>query len=193
MEEVVQPLPWVKAFKTSDNIPVVESLEEAIRVVKGKEEEVVHIPLEEKRERPRGATEVKIFNSYQDFKNLLEEEMAGIRRVLDGTLLSRLEESRHRALTAKRIKEILKQSPDLALMESGDAIDTSVLKVTVNPSPELELEVMEEAMKGMKDKLETLENAKKICESLFDVESGSAIEMLVGFTDGVPTKIILNI
>lgn len=181
MDVVKKPLPWVEAFST-----------EGKAQASVKEEEVGQIPWEA----PQSSTEFRILKSFQELKKLLEEEADRVKRNIEGVIPSRLEETRQRAEVAKRIREALVRSPHVEMMGRGAQeyeAEVSGLQVEVNPNPEHELEILEEAMKSLKGKLEMLANVKRVCENLFDLESSVAVEMLVGLTDGVPTRLILNI
>ena len=137
------------------------------------------------------ALELKSFTTSDELKKFLDGEIGRIRSEI-GDLLRRLEEIRIRADRLQKAQAALlkfageKQMPTLEAKE----LDLPGLKVWINPTPKQETETLEEIVKAMQTKLDTLQRIRKALEPLADFEEG-VMTISVVTSDDVPRKMMI--
>lgn len=137
------------------------------------------------------SSELKIFNSPDEFKKFLDDEIGRIRTLL-GDYLRRLEEVRIKTDRFKKAQDALVKfagEKQVTPYESRE-IDLSGLKVFVNPSLRQETDTLEEMARGLQDKLNTIQRIRKALDPLISFEEG-IVTMSAVMADNIPTKIMI--
>jgi len=134
-----------------------------------------------------------MFNTPDELKKFLDDEIGRIRTLL-GDYLRRLEENRIKTEKLKKAQEAIikfageKQIPSL----EGREIDLSGFKVFVNPSLRQEMDVLEDIVKSLQDKLNTIQKIRKALEPLTGFEEG-IVTIVAIISDNVPIKLMIHL
>ncbi|MCP8309217.1 MAG: hypothetical protein H3Z53_04355 [archaeon] len=141
----------------------------------------------------QASLELKMFNTPDELKKFLDDEIGRIRTLL-GDYLRRLEENRIKTEKLKKAQEAIikfageKQIPSL----EGREIDLSGFKVFVNPSLRQEMDVLEDIVKSLQDKLNTIQKIRKALEPLTGFEEG-IVTIVAIISDNVPIKLMIHL
>lgn len=134
--------------------------------------------------------DLKNFGTPEDLKKFLDEEMGKVRTML-GDYLRRLEETRAKSEKMKKAHDALikfageKQLPPLDARE----IDIMGLKIIVNPGPKQEMESLEEVVKSMQDRLNTIQKVRKAFDPLSTEEGIVTITAVMA--DNLPIRLMI--
>ncbi|MGQ9468855.1 MAG: hypothetical protein ACUVTD_03390 [Nitrososphaerales archaeon] len=139
----------------------------------------------------QASSELKIFNTPEELKKSLDDEIGRIRNLL-GDYLRRLEENRIKTDRLKKAQEaIIKFAGEKQILSlEGREIDLSGLRVFVNPSLRQEMDLLEEIVKTLQDKLNTLQKIRKALEPLTGFEEG-IVTIAAIMSDNVPTRLMI--
>ncbi|MEM2872881.1 MAG: hypothetical protein QXD82_01785 [Nitrososphaerales archaeon] len=141
----------------------------------------------------QASSELRIFNTPEELKKSLDDEIGRVRTLL-GDYLRRLEEIRIRIERLKKTQEALvkfageKQMPSL----EGREIDLLGLKVLVNPSLRQEMDALEDIVKSLQDKLNIMQKIRKALDPLTSFEEG-IVTIVTVMSDNVPIKIMVHL
>jgi len=134
-----------------------------------------------------------MFNTPDELKKSLDDEIGRIRTLL-GDYLRRLEETRIKTDRLKKAQEAIikfageKQIPSL----EGREIELSGLKVFVNPNLRQETDMLEDIVKTLQDKLNTIQKIRKALEPLTGFEEG-IVTIAAVMSDNIPTKLMIHL
>ena len=137
------------------------------------------------------SSELKVFNSPEEFKKFLDDEIGRIRTLL-GDYLRRLEEVRIKTDRLKKAQDALVKfagEKQITPSESRE-IDLSGLKVFVNPSLRQETDTLEDMVRSLQDKLNMIQKIRKALDPLISFEEG-IVTISAVTTDNIPTKIMI--
>lgn len=140
------------------------------------------------------SVEFKQFKTPKDLTQFIEDEVGRVRTML-GEYLRRLEEGRGRVERAKKTREALaKFAGSKDVMHGGPReIVVGGLKVTLNATPEQEQEVLEEVVRTLQDKLNSLQVVRKSIEPLTHLEETQGAIISVATIDSIPVKLLLSV
>lgn len=136
-------------------------------------------------------SELKVFNSPEELKKFLDDEIGRIRTLL-GDYLRRLEEVRIKTDRLKKAQDALVKfagEKQITTSESRE-IDLSGLKVFVNPSPRQETDTLEDMVRSLQDKLNIIQRIRKALDPLISFEEG-IVTISAVTADNIPTKIMI--
>jgi hypothetical protein len=136
-------------------------------------------------------SELKVFNSPEELKKFLDDEIGRIRTLL-GDYLRRLEEVRIKTDRLKKAQDALVKfagEKQITTSESRE-IDLSGLKVFVNPSPRQETDTLEDMVRSLQDKLNMIQRIRKALDPLISFEEG-IVTISAVTADNIPTKIMI--
>jgi len=139
----------------------------------------------------QASLELKSFNTPEELKKFLDDEIGRIRTLL-GDYLRRLEENRIKAERLKKAQEAIvklageKQVPSF----EGREIDLSGLKILVNPGLKQEMEVLEDVVKSLQDKLNIIQKIRKALDPLTSFEEG-IVTISTVMSDNIPIRIMI--
>ncbi len=134
-----------------------------------------------------------MFNTPDELKKFLDDEIGRIRTLL-GDYLRRLEENRVKAEKLKKAQEAItkfageKQIPST----EGREIDLSGFKVFVNPSLRQEMDLLEDVVKSLQDKINTTQRIRKALEPLTGFEEG-ILTVVAIISDNVPIRLMIRL
>lgn len=134
--------------------------------------------------------ELRTFQTPEELKKFLDDEIGRLRTLL-GDHLRRLEEARIKAEKLRKAHDALakfagsKQIPNF----EGREVDMTGLRVMINPTPRQEMDLLEEVVKTLQDKLNTVQRVRKAFDPLA-VEEG-IVTITVAIADNVPHKLML--
>ncbi|MEM3383475.1 MAG: hypothetical protein QXL52_03705 [Nitrososphaerales archaeon] len=137
--------------------------------------------------------EFKTFNTPDEFKKFLDDEVGRIRTLL-GDYLRRLEENRIKAERLKKAQEaIVKLAGEKQVTSfDGKEIDLSGLRVLVNPSLRQETEILEDIVKSLQDKLNIMQKIRKALDPLASFEEG-IVTISAVMSDNIPIKLMVHL
>ena len=141
----------------------------------------------------QASLELKSFNTPEELKKFLDDEIGRIRTLL-GDYLRRLEENRIKAERLKKAQEAIvklageKQVPSF----EGREIDLSGLKILVNPGLKQEMEVLEDVVKSLQDKLNIIQKIRKALDPLTSFEEG-IVTISTVMSDNIPIRIMIHL
>lgn len=141
----------------------------------------------------QASLELRIFNTPEELKKSLDDEIGRVRTLL-GDYLRRLEENRIKIERLKKAQEAIvkfageKQIP----LPEGREIDLSGLKVLLNPSLRQEMDALEDVVKSLQDKLNIMQKIRKALDPLTSLEEGIATIVTV-MSDDIPIKIMIHL
>ncbi|MCP8307300.1 MAG: hypothetical protein H3Z53_00615 [archaeon] len=141
----------------------------------------------------QASLELRMFNTPDELKKSLDDEIGRIRTLL-GDYLRRLEETRIKTDRLKKAQEAIikfageKQIPSL----EGREIELSGLKVFVNPNLRQETDMLEDIVKTLQDKLNTIQKIRKALEPLTGFEEG-IVTIAAVMSDNIPTKLMIHL
>ena len=126
---------------------------------------------------------ITFFESVPEFKENIEQAIMETKTVL-GETLSKTEEVRGRyELSKKRFESIKKLSSGKTNdMRNARRMEVAGFKVLVNPSADYELNLMEESVSSLQQRLEAFEKTKEIFPSL----NGNNMKIAMVLNDGIP-------
>ncbi len=141
----------------------------------------------------QASLEFKTFNTPDELKKFLDDEIGRIRTLL-GDYLRRLEENRIKTERLKKAQEaIVKLAGEKQVASfEGREIDLSGLKVLVNPSLRQETEVLEDIVKSLQDKLNIIQKIRKALDPLASFEEG-IVTIATVMSDNIPVKIMIHL
>ncbi len=139
------------------------------------------------------SSELKMFNTPDELKKFLDDEIGRIRTLL-GDYLRRLEEVRLKMEKLKKAQDALgKFAGDKQLSSpEGRELDFQGLKVLVNPSLKQETDILEDIVRSLQDKLNLIQKIRKALDPLASIEEGILTTSAI-VSDNVPTKLIVNL
>jgi cysteinyl-tRNA synthetase len=140
------------------------------------------------------SVEFKQFKTPKDLTQFIEDEVGRVRTML-GEYLRRLEEGRGRVERAKKTREALAKFAGSRDVMHGAPREIVVggLKVTLNATPEQEQEVLEEVVRTLQDKLNSLQVVRKSIEPLTHLEETQGAIISVATIDNIPVKLLLSV
>lgn len=140
------------------------------------------------------SVEFKQFKTPKDLIEFIENEVGRVRTML-GEYLRRLEEGRGRVERAKKTREALAKFAGSreAMHSSPREIVVGGLKVTLNATPEQEQEVLEEVVRTLQEKLNSLQVVRKSIEPLTNLEETQGAIISVATIDSIPVKLLLSV
>ncbi|MGB9659988.1 MAG: hypothetical protein ACPLY9_05680 [Nitrososphaerales archaeon] len=141
----------------------------------------------------QASLEFKTFNTPDELKKFLDDEIGRIRTLL-GDYLRRLEENRIKTERLKKAQEAIVKLAGEKQVASFEAreIDLSGLKVLVNPSLRQETEVLEDIVKSLQDKLNIIQKIRKALDPLASFEEG-IVTIATVMSDNIPVKIMIHL
>ncbi|NWG09901.1 MAG: hypothetical protein HXX80_06330 [Nitrososphaerales archaeon] len=137
------------------------------------------------------SSEIRAFDTPENLKKFLEEEISKLRSLL-GDYLRRLEEIRLKADRMKKAHDALSKIAGEKQMPSfeGREVDLTGMKVLVNPSPKQETEVVEDLVKALQGKLDALQKIRKAIDPLTTFEGG-IVTISAVLVDNVPIRLMV--
>ena len=142
---------------------------------------------------PVGEKNVYIMK-FDGVKNLLEyldREIAENKKLL-GDLLREVERVKVAADATSRLEAILKELGGATPPAAAAELDLEGIKVYINPSPRVELQVLVDAIRGLQQKILQLERTRKSLEPLTKLGELNA-DINVVFEDGVIRTIVIKL
>ncbi len=136
------------------------------------------------------ATEVKTFNSISEFIKFIDSRLGEYRRML-GELLRVLEDVRARAEQDKKLRAILEKLGVAAAPASQPVVDLHGFKVAFNPTAEVELEIMEQLVESINEKITKLQTLKKDLEMLSNEDIEAQVKAVI--IDDVPRALLIRL
>ncbi len=141
----------------------------------------------------QASSELRIFNTPEELKKSLDDEIGRVRTLL-GDYLRRLEENRIKIERLKKAQEAIVKfagEKQIPLLE-GREIDLSGLKVLVNPSLRQEMDALEDVVKSLQDKLNIMQKIRKALDPLTSFEEG-IVTIVTVMSDNIPIKIMIHL
>ncbi len=136
------------------------------------------------------ATEVKEFRSISEFIRYVDEKLGEFRRIL-GELLRVLEDVRARAEQDKKLKSLLAKLGAQGAQAGAAVVDLRGIKVAFNPSAEVELELLEQLVESINDKITRLQTIRKELEAIASEDIEAAIKAVI--IDDVPRALLVKV
>ena len=135
--------------------------------------------------------ELRSYSSIEEFVKSLDNELGKMKALL-GDYLRRMEMVKGKAESLIRLGELLgRMSGKGALGLESQEIDLGGLKVTVNPTPKQELDVLVEVVRDLQDRISGLEKLRKSL-SIFEELGGVSLDVEVLYRDGVPERVFIK-
>lgn len=113
------------------------------------------------------------FNNVKDLFEYMDREIAESKKLL-GDMLREVEKIRVAADLSSKLEELLKDLGGAGMPQAAAELELDGVKVYVNPTPRLELQVLVDAIKGMQERILQLERARKSLEPLSKLEGVNA-------------------
>ena len=142
-------------------------------------------------EAPRNL-EFKQFNGVRELLDWLDNEISNTKAVL-GDLLRIVEEDKAKAEIVTRLESLLSEisgSKPAGLREAQ--LELGGVKVYINPTPKLELDLLIDVLRSIQQKVVQLERVKKSLEPLAKIDVGG-IKVSVISENGVPRHVLIKI
>ena len=136
------------------------------------------------------ATEIKEFRSISEFIRYVDEKLGEFRRIL-GELLRVLEDVRARAEQDKKLKSLLAKLGAQGAQAGAAVVDLRGIKVAFNPSAEVELELLEQLVESINDKITRLQTIRKELEAIASEDIEAAIKAVI--IDDVPKALLVKV
>ncbi|RLE80369.1 MAG: hypothetical protein DRJ52_06525 [Thermoprotei archaeon] len=131
------------------------------------------------------------FNSFEELLTYIDEEISETKKQIE-SLSDRYKELKIKAEKLKRLDEVFSKiigSKSPAINE----IDIAGLKVVVGARAIDELTVIEEVLRSLNDKLNSLSKVRKIIEYLARTTGGiEGFSLLVETFNGIPARILIK-
>jgi len=135
-------------------------------------------------------TLVKEFNSIGEFIKDIDAVLAEYRRRL-GELLRRLEDLRVKAEQEKKLKELLAKLGSTQGMTPSNVVKLKNISLVMNPTPQQEIAVLEEAVENLNNKITLLQAVRKDLETIATTEV--EVKLSAVYVDGIPKTLFIRI
>ncbi|MCE4611535.1 MAG: hypothetical protein F7B17_06165 [Desulfurococcales archaeon] len=129
------------------------------------------------------------FGNVKDLFEYMDKEIAESKKML-GDMLREVEKIRVAADLSSKLEELLKDLGGAGMPQAAAELELDGVKVYVNPTPRLELQVLVDAIKGMQERILQLERARKSLEPLSKLEGVNASINVILEGGNVKTVII---
>jgi hypothetical protein len=131
------------------------------------------------------------FSAVKELFEYLDREINNNKKVL-ADLLREVEKVKVAADASAKLEEVLKELGGGAPPSAAAELDLDGVKVYINPSPRLELQVLVDAIRGMQQKILQLEKTRKSLEPLSKLEGLNATISVI-FEDGNLKTIVVKL
>ncbi len=145
-------------------------------------------------------TEIKEFSSLSEFMKYVDEKLSEYRRML-GELLRVLEDIRVRAEQSSKLRSLLARlqtagggggaGGEATAVQPAAVIDLKGFKVAFNPTAEVELELLEQLVESINDKISRLQTIRKELEALSGEDIEATIKAVI--VDDVPRALMIKV
>ena len=144
-------------------------------------------------------TEVKEFSSLSEFIKYVDEKLSEYRRML-GELLRVLEDIRVRAEQSSKLRSLLARlqaagggggEAAAPPVQPSTVIDLRGFKVAFNPTAEVELELLEQLVESINEKISRLQTIRKELEALGNEDIEATIKAVI--VDDVPRALMIKV
>jgi len=132
---------------------------------------------------------IKEFSSLSDFVKSIDNELSELRRLLS-ELLKRLEELRIKAEQERKLRELLQRLKGPSPTPEANTVELKNIRIILNPSPEQEVESLQQAIENINNRIMQLQNVKKDLEVLSNTEVDIRLEVI--YVNGIPRVILLK-
>ncbi len=136
------------------------------------------------------ATEVKTFNSLSEFMKFIDSKLAEYRRML-GELLRVLEDVRARADQDRKLRSLLQKLGVAQTQTQPPTADLHGVKVAFNPPAEVELEMLEQLVESVNDKITKLQTLKKDLEAIAAEDIEAQVKAVI--IDDIPRSLMIKL
>ena len=136
------------------------------------------------------ATEVKTFNSLSEFMKFIDSRLAEYRRML-GELLRVLEDVRARADQDRKLRSLLQKLGVAPAQTQPPTADLHGVKVAFNPPAEVELEMLEQLVESVNDKITKLQTLKKDLETIAAEDIEAQVKAVI--IDDIPRSLMIKL
>lgn len=136
--------------------------------------------------------ELRSYDSLEEFVKSVDNELGKLKALL-GDYLRRMEMVKGKAESLIRLGELLgKMAGRETLGLESQEIELGGLKVSINPTPKQELDVLVEVVKDLQDRISSLERIRKSL-NVFEELGGVSLGVEVLYRDGVPVRMFLKL
>mgnify|MGYP000256370022 FL=1 len=132
---------------------------------------------------------IREFSSVSEFVKSIDDELGELRKIL-GDLLKRLEELRIKAEQERKLRELLRRLRGSKGAEASNTVELKNIKIVLNPSPEQEVESIQQAIENINDRIMQLQSIRKDLEVLSGTELEVKLEVI--YVNGLPKVILLK-
>ena len=133
---------------------------------------------------------IKRFENVSSFKKYIEDTIAETKTLL-GTHMGEIEAIRQRYEKTRKRLDLIKKMTGGKQEAAKDTKQTEIsgFRVLMNPTAEYELNLMEEAITSLQERLTNFENSREI----FPVLSEESMKVGVVLNDGLPTGFLFYV
>jgi len=135
-------------------------------------------------------SEIRSFQTLKELLDYVNEEIKIVGEAIRRHQIM-LEEATRRIEAYKRISGTIISSERAINVERGQEIDFHGIGIMINPNPEGEVEVIEEVLKKLNDRLTGLYKVRKALE-LLGIDPSAKINCQVVIIDDCPKKLIIK-
>ncbi|OYT45750.1 MAG: hypothetical protein B6U85_08335 [Desulfurococcales archaeon ex4484_42] len=132
---------------------------------------------------------IREFSSISEFVKSIDDELGELRKTL-GDLLRRLEELRIKAEQERKLRELLLKLRGSKGAEVSNTVELKNIKIVLNPSPEQEVESIQQAIENINNRIMQLQSIRKDLEVLSGTELEVKLEVI--YVNGLPKVILLK-
>jgi len=132
---------------------------------------------------------IREFSSISEFVKSIDDELGELRKTL-GDLLRRLEELRIKAEQERKLRELLLKLRGSKGVEASNTVELKNIKIVLNPSPEQEVESIQQAIENINNRIMQLQSIRKDLEVLSGTELEVKLEVI--YVNGLPKVVLLK-